>query len=372
VTPLRNWKGSPFLRVYRATSAAIRSDEAASLVREAPAMETGSLAWYTRDGGDERIRELAVEVTGGLAGYADRVEAIEEWLRGNYLYSLHPGVAADGDQLHHFLFESRKGYCSYFAFAMALMCRSVGIPARVAVGFLVPRETEVLNFYEVRAFQAHAWVEVWFGDLGWIEFDPTSQELAPGEDFAFFLGPDLDELERLIRQVLEHQDGLEEEQAASPTPLQTLSRLAAGVGQALAAAARWWFVVLPAGYLLVLAGLKLGPSLPSLLLPRSARLRAKAFYRLALVLLAGVASARRSGESHLELARRIRAERGIALPDLTARYLDAEFARTFDAGDFASFREARRAFHRSFRNHVRLPSRVLGLLNPIGIPGRPR
>ena len=216
MTPLRNWKGSPFLRVYRATSAAIRSDEAASLVREEPAMEAGSFAWYTRYGGDERIRELALEVTGGLTGYAERVQAIEEWLRGNYLYSLHPGVAADGNQLHHFLFESRKGYCSYFAFAMALMCRSVGIPARVAVGFLVPRETEVLNFYEVRAFQAHAWVEVWFGDLGWIEFDPTSQELAPGEDFAFFLGPDLDELERLIRQVLEHQDDLEEEQAGTP------------------------------------------------------------------------------------------------------------------------------------------------------------
>jgi hypothetical protein len=333
-------------------------------------MEPGSLAWYTRYGGDERIRELALEVTSGLTGYAERVQAIEKWLRGNYLYSLHPGVAADGNQLHHFLFESRKGYCSYFAFAMALMCRSVGIPARVAVGFLVPRETEVLNFYEVRAFQAHAWVEVWFGDLGWIEFDPTSQELAPGEDFAFFLGPDLDELERLIRQVLEHP--LEEEQAGLPTPSQTLSRFTAGAVRVLSAAVRWWFVVLPAGYLLVLAGLKLGPSLPSLLLPRNSRSRAKAFYRLALVLLAGVGALRRGGESHLEFAQRVLADRGIALPDLTARYLDAEFARGFDAGDLTSFLEARRAFHRSFRDRVRLPSRVLGLLNPVGIPRGPR
>ncbi len=370
VTPLRNWKGSPFLRIYRAASAAIRSDKAASLVREEPAMEAGSFALYTRYGGDERIRELALEVTSGLTGYAERVQAIEKWLRGNYLYSLHPGVAADGNQLHHFLFESRKGYCSYFAFAMALMCRSVGIPARVAVGFLVPRETEVLNFYEVRAFQAHAWVEVWFGDLGWIEFDPTSQELAPGEDFAFFLGPDLDELERLIRQVLEHP--LEEEQAGLPTPSQTLSRFAAGAVRVLSAAVRWWFVVLPAGYLLVLAGLKLGPSLPSLLLPRHSRSRAKAFYRLALVLLAGVGALRRGGESHLEFAQRVLADRGIALPDLTARYLDAEFARGFDAGDLTSFLEARRAFHRSFRDRVRLPSRVLGLLNPVGIPRGPR
>ncbi|MCX7029748.1 MAG: transglutaminase-like domain-containing protein [Spirochaetes bacterium] len=372
VMPLKNWKGSPFLRIYRATSAAVRSDEAAARIQDAPAMEPGAFAWYTRYGGDERIRELAIEVTGGLAGYAERVRAIEEWLRGNYLYSLHPGVAADGNQLHHFLFESRKGYCSYFAFAMALMCRSVGIPARVAVGFLVPRETEVLNFYEVRAFQAHAWVEVWFGDLGWIEFDPTSQELAPGEDFTPFLGPDLDELARLIRQVLEHQDALEEEQAGPPTPSETLSRLAAGAVRILSAAVRWWFVVLPAGYLLLLAGLKLGPSLPSILLPRPQRSRAKALYRLALVLLAGVGAVRRGGESHLEFARRILADRGIALPDLAARYLDAEFAHDFDAGDLATFLEARSTFHRSFRQRVRLPSRVLGLLNPFGVPAVPR
>jgi hypothetical protein len=372
VAPLKNWKGSPFLRVYRATSAAVRPDETASGVREDPSMEPGSLAWYTRYGGDERIRELALEVTAGLTGYAERVRAIDEWLRGNYLYSYHPGVAEDGNQLHHFLFESRKGYCSYFAFAMALMCRSVGIPARVAVGFSAQPEWEKMSFYEVKAFHAHAWVEVWFGDLGWIEFDPTSDKIAPGEDFTFLFGPDMSEFEPLISQVLDHQDSLEEEQAGLPTPSETLSRLAARVVQAFSAAARWWFVVLPAGYLLVLAGLKLGPSLPSILLPRSARSRATAFYRLALVLLAGVASVRRGGESHLEFARRILADRGIALPDLTARYLDAEFARTFDDSDLASFLEARQAFHRSFRGRVPLPSRVLGLLNPVGIPGGPR
>jgi hypothetical protein len=172
--------------------------------------------------------------------------------------------------------------------------------------------------------------------------------------------------------VLEHQDALEEEQAGPPTPSETLSRLAAGAVRVLAAAARWWFVVLPAGYLLVLAGLKLGPSLPSLMLPRLPRVHAKALYRLTLVLLAGVGAARRGGESHLEFALRILADRGIALPDLTARYLDAEFARTFDAGDLASFLDARRTCHRSFRQRVRLTSRALGLLNPVGIPGGSR
>jgi hypothetical protein len=255
---------------------------------------------------------------------------------------------------------------------MALMCRSVGIPARVAVGFLVPRETEVLNFYEVRAFQAHAWVEVWFGDLGWIDFDPTSQEIAPGENLTFFLGPDLDELERLIRQVLEHQDDLQAEQAGPPTASESLSRFAVEAVRVFSAAARWWFVILPAAYLLALAGLKLGPSLPSILLSRPPRARAKARYRLALVLLAGVGARRRGGESHLEFARRMLADRGIALPDLAARYLDAEFARVFDKDDDASFLEAATSFHRSFQRRVPLPRRLLGLLNPFGVPGRPR
>ncbi len=372
VAPLKNWKGSPFLRVYRATSAAVRSDTAASGVREDPPMGAGSLAWYTRYGGDERIRELAREVTSGLTGYAERVRAIDEWLRGGYLYSYHPGIAEDGNQLHHFLFESRKGYCSYFAFAMALMCRSVGIPARVAVGFMAQPGWEKLNFYEVKAFHGHAWVEVWFGDLGWIEFDPTSDQPAPGEDFTFLFGPDMNEFEPLISQVLEHQDALEEEQAGLPAPSQVLSRFAAGAIRVLSAASRWWFVILPAGYLLVLVGLKLGPALPSFLPPPRPRMRAKALYRLTLVLLAGVGAVRRGGESHLEFARRMLADRGIALPDCTARYLDAEFARTFDASDLASFRETRRTLHRSFRQRVHLPSRVLGLLNPVGIPGAPR
>ena len=203
VIPLRNWKGSSFLRVYRVQSRAMRG-AAAAQVTAAPRMDPGALAFYTRNGGDERIRELALEVE-RRRGTPRRCRPSRSGCATTTSTRCTPAIAADGNQLHHFLFESRKGYCSYFAFAMALMCRSVGIPARVAVGFLVARETEVLNFYEVRAFQAHAWVEVWFGDLGWIEFDPTSQELAPGENFAFFAGPDMERLSSLIGEILQNR-----------------------------------------------------------------------------------------------------------------------------------------------------------------------
>ena len=74
---------------------------------------------------------------------------------------------------------------------MTRMCRSLGIPARVAVGFLTDPDTGVLGFVPVRSDQAHAWVEVWFEDYGWIVFDPTSQTMAPGEEYPVqFINPD--------------------------------------------------------------------------------------------------------------------------------------------------------------------------------------
>src|SRR5208337_4762301 len=153
-------------------------------VTVAPPMKAEDLQLYTHTGSDEKIQDLAVQVTKDATGYYAKAAAIAE----------------DGNQLRHFLFVSKKGYCSYFAFAMALMCRGLGIPARVAVGFYVDPQSEVLNFYEVRAFQAHAWVEVYFGFLGWVEFDPTSDILAPNEEFAPFPGPDKDRMARLIAE----------------------------------------------------------------------------------------------------------------------------------------------------------------------------
>ena len=182
VAPLSNWKSSSFLRVYRVVSRMMRSTAAPQNVTTRPAMSAADLAYYTRWGNDPLIKGLAEQITENSVGYYEKAAAIEDYLRTHYLYSLKPGIAADGNQLNHFLFESKKGYCSYFAFAMALMCRSLGIPARVSVGFYVDPRSEILNFYEVKAFQAHAWVEVWFGNIGWVEFDPTSDQLAPGNN----------------------------------------------------------------------------------------------------------------------------------------------------------------------------------------------
>ncbi|MDR1231781.1 MAG: tetratricopeptide repeat protein [Spirochaetaceae bacterium] len=176
--------------------------------------------YYTAWEGDRCVRTLAEELTAGIANYWEKVQMIYLYLKyGDYRYSLKPGSAVDGDQLGQFLFGNKKGYCSYFAFAYASLLRSIGIPARIAVGFFINPDEERLGFYPVRANMAHAWVEVYFPEFGWIEFDPTTQQLAEGENFSFGEGlpPDF---ERLIKEILETEriprEGADEDQAESP------------------------------------------------------------------------------------------------------------------------------------------------------------
>jgi protein-glutamine gamma-glutamyltransferase len=367
VVPLRNWKSSSFLRVYRVLSRASRSPEAPARVRSPPVLGPALQAYYTGYGGDQRIRELALSVTKAASGYYGRVKSIEEYLKANYLYSLRPGIAADGDQLRHFLFDSRKGYCSYFAFSMALMCRSLGIPARVAVGFAVDPGMEVLNFYEVRAFQAHAWVEVYFGDLGWIQFDPTSENLAPGEDFSLFQGPDKEKLSRLIREILDNEGSLAEEQAP-PTAPDPARMAVGGIVRTFWLLARLWYVTLPALYLLILFCAKLLPLLPALL-SRRPRRRARGRWRLALMLLSGTGISRKTGESALEYSGRIQPA-GIRLTPLAEVYLKSAFGDRFDHEDMGALRSAWGELARSRRERIPVSLRILGLLNPLGSAGR--
>ncbi len=363
VVPLKNWKSSSFLRVYRVRSRVSDASEAPAAMDYAASMPREALSFYTDYGRDEEIRQLAQRVTEGEPEYGAKVALIESFLRSDYLYSLKPGIAEDGNQLHHFLFGSKKGYCSYFAFAMALMCRSLGIPARVAVGFYVDPRMEVLNFYEVRAFQAHAWVEVYFGDLGWIQFDPTSQELAPGEQFSFYMGPDRDKLAKLIREILDNP--LTEEMAV-PEPPAPIASAAGEIARAFRLLARLWYVTLPLLYLLYLLAVKLLPSLPGLLLP-DARRKAASLYRLSVTLLKGVGISRLPSESLLEFARRVQAQWQIALPAFTEGYLKAVFGPRFDLQDLAGLHEGRREFLAGFRARVNPARRLLGLLNPLAI-----
>ena len=122
-----------------------------------------------------RTRELARQITLGLDNPYDVAAAITSYLRANVLYSdAIPPLPADQELLDWFLFDVRQGYCNYYASAEVIMLRSLGIPARLAVGLAEGERQEESNTYLVRQSDAHAWPEVYFPGLGWIEFEPTT------------------------------------------------------------------------------------------------------------------------------------------------------------------------------------------------------
>jgi transglutaminase-like putative cysteine protease len=128
------------------------------------------------------IVDLAHEVTGTGTVY-DKARALQDYFRANFTYSLSPPPGHDIDAMERFLFGSRTGYCEQFAGSYAAMARAVGIPARVAVGF-VPGTVAPDGRYHVRGADAHAWPEVYIEGHGWVAFEPTpgAGRSAPGTE----------------------------------------------------------------------------------------------------------------------------------------------------------------------------------------------
>jgi len=122
---------------------------------------------------DRRIPELARKISSGANNSYDQSLAIENYLRTNFGYTLNLTGKPGTDPLAHFLFESKAGHCEYFATAMAVMLRALGIPAREVNGFLPGEYNSVAGDYIVRASDAHSWVEAYFPGNGWLTFDPT-------------------------------------------------------------------------------------------------------------------------------------------------------------------------------------------------------
>jgi transglutaminase-like putative cysteine protease len=122
-----------------------------------------------------QARSLATSVVAGHTSTEyDEVIALTTYLQTNYRYSQEVGhVPAGRDPVDWFLFDVKIGYCEQFATAEALMLRSLNIPARLATGYSTGDYDPVLDQSIVREHDAHAWVEVWFPNHGWIPVDPS-------------------------------------------------------------------------------------------------------------------------------------------------------------------------------------------------------
>jgi protein-glutamine gamma-glutamyltransferase len=122
---------------------------------------------------DPRIAALARTMTARAGTDLERARAIERRLRTDYVYALEMPDHQPADPLADFLFARRRGYCEYFASAMAVMLRSLGVPARIATGFQSGLFNPITGLWVIRASDAHAWVEAWIPGNGWSTFDPT-------------------------------------------------------------------------------------------------------------------------------------------------------------------------------------------------------
>lgn len=133
---------------------------------------------------DQRIAALAQTTTARVVTPYDKAAALENFLKTKYSYTLDLTGKPGKDPLAHFLFETRAGHCEYFASAMTVMLRTLGIPSREVNGFLPGEYNDLGGDYIVRASDAHSWVEAYFPGDGWIVFDPTPP--APAASMSLF------------------------------------------------------------------------------------------------------------------------------------------------------------------------------------------
>ncbi|MFN8024639.1 MAG: transglutaminaseTgpA domain-containing protein [Acidimicrobiales bacterium] len=140
----------------------------------------------------QRTIDLAAQLAEGTGSTYELIGRIDAWLGSNVRYDLEAPVPPDGvDAVDDLLFGSRRGFCEQIATSLAMMLRSQGVPARLVTGYVPGTRNRVTGAWEVRAKDAHAWVEVWFPETGWQAFDPTASVPLAGESSRPSVGGDL-------------------------------------------------------------------------------------------------------------------------------------------------------------------------------------
>jgi len=125
-----------------------------------------------------RVKSLAHSLLDNIPNAYDKAETLENFLRSPpYSYSPQVKATPPGkDPIEYFLFDLKQDFCEYFASAMVVMLREAGVPARLVEGFTTGAYDSASNAYVVKEQDAHAWVEVYFPQYGWIEFEPTPSQ----------------------------------------------------------------------------------------------------------------------------------------------------------------------------------------------------
>jgi protein-glutamine gamma-glutamyltransferase len=153
------------------TSAELNADSAPGTRREINQLEADLQLPHPYP----HVRRLAVSITAHHATTYGKVQALIAWIGAHTHYSTDiPPLPPGTDAVDAFLFGDRTGYCEQISTALAVMLRSIGIPAREAVGYVPGAYNPLTDLYEIQGKDAHAWVQVWFPRYGWQSFDPTA------------------------------------------------------------------------------------------------------------------------------------------------------------------------------------------------------
>lgn len=124
---------------------------------------------------DPRIKQLATSITASSKTMYDKAVALENYLHTHYQYNVDIQRPRDQDGVSWFLFNSKNiGFCNYFASAMAVMARELGLPARVVAGYTNGTVNSKTHLREVFGSDAHAWTQIYFAGYGWINFEPSA------------------------------------------------------------------------------------------------------------------------------------------------------------------------------------------------------
>lgn len=131
----------------------------------------------------DRTIQLSNNLAAGLGNPYDQAKAVEDFLRTQIEYDLDVGLPPmDADIVDYVIFESQRGYCEYYASAMTVMMRALGVPAKTVVGYYPADYDQEEGGYLYRQENAHAWTEVYFAGYGWIPFEPTAARPASSLD----------------------------------------------------------------------------------------------------------------------------------------------------------------------------------------------
>ncbi|MDD5190900.1 MAG: transglutaminase domain-containing protein [Dehalococcoidales bacterium] len=120
-----------------------------------------------------RVSALSLDITRDAATPYEKALAIKKYLN-QFVYDQNATPPpANKDGVDYFLFSSKNGYCTHFASAMTTMLRATGVPARFCTGYLRGEYDRATDTYQIRGRNYHAWVEIFFPDMGWVEFEST-------------------------------------------------------------------------------------------------------------------------------------------------------------------------------------------------------